>query len=426
MPAMPRTTRYLAALLVVALSMGIAAVVVLQPGPPPTPGPLESGSATTSPAASATVSPTAVASGADLQAFAQIESQVRALRELPAPDIGSPEVITRDQLGAEVDNILDETWTAEELRRANLMLTAMGLLQPGQDLRALTAELLSGQVLGFYDPARQRMVVVSDSGLSPGARVTYAHEYTHALQDAAFDTFDALDQLVDDDAIGAIQALEEGDATVVMFQWAFANLRPDELAQIGETPLPDTSGIPNWMVRQLEWPYVAGFGFVNALTGGQGWDSVDAAYADPPTSTEQIIHPEKYLDREPPIEVDAPAVAEALGSGWQELEPNTVGEALIDIWLGELGSTSSPAVAAAGWGGDRLAVAEGPDGEWAMAWRVAWDSAADADEFVAAYRATAAPDGFANSVSRSSPTETLVLHASSATILGQLRDGLGR
>ncbi|HSM38761.1 MAG TPA: hypothetical protein VK838_05455, partial [Candidatus Limnocylindrales bacterium] len=280
--------------------------------------------------------------------------------------------------------------------------------------------------LGFYDPASQRMVVVSDTGLSAEARVTYAHEYTHALQDGAFDTFDKLDQLVDDDAIGAIQALEEGDATVVMFQWAFAHLRPDELAQIGATPLPDTTGIPEWMVNQLTWPYLAGFAFVNALNGGQGWERVDAAYADPPVSTEQVIHPDKYLDGEPPIEVAAPGVAAALGSGWEDLEPNTVGEAMIDIWLTDLGSASLTAVAAAGWGGDRLAVAEGPNGEWAMAWRIAWDSAADADEFQAAYEATSAPSGFVSRLVRSSSEETLVLHASSSQVLTSLSDGLGR
>jgi hypothetical protein len=206
-----------------------------------------------------------------------------------------------------------------------------------------------------------------------------------------------------------------------MFQWALQHLAPDELAEVQTTPQPDTSAVPGWMLRQLQFPYLAGFAFVNGLRAAGDWAAVDAAYDDAPVSTEQVLHPEKYLDREPPVEVEALPLAERFGVGWEGIEPNTIGEAMIDIWLVELGAEQEAATAAAaGWGGDRLAVASGPGGDWAMAWRIAWDSAAEADEFAAVHDGLQPGFDVVAQAVRLSPTETLVLHASSADVLAAL------
>ena len=164
--------------------------------------------------------------------FAQIEQQVSDLRDLAAPDIGPPDVITRDELAVELEALFDETWTDEQLAADNLTLRAMGLLTEEQDIRELTEQLYAGQVLGFYDFEDQRMVVVTDAGLTAEAQITYAHEFTHAMQDAAFDTGAVHDATAeDDDQAMARLALEEGDAVVAMFQWAFGNLGPDQLGR---------------------------------------------------------------------------------------------------------------------------------------------------------------------------------------------------
>ena len=103
---------------------------------------------------------------------------------------------------------------------------------------------------------------------------------------------------------------------------------------------------------------------------------MDAAYDQPPASTEQVLHPEIYVSGEQPAEVADPDVAALLVSGWTSVESSTVGEAMLGIWLGAQGVSQSDAdVAAAGWGGDRLSVASGPNDEWGMAWRIDWDTA---------------------------------------------------
>ena len=97
------------------------------------------------------------------------------------------------------------------------------------------------------------------------------------------------------------------------------------------------SGIPDWMVQQLEFPYLAGSTWVSGLWASGGWDAVDAAYDQPPASTEQVLHPEKYISGEQPAEVADPDVAAVMGSGWTAVESSTVGEAMLGIWLGAHG-----------------------------------------------------------------------------------------
>jgi hypothetical protein len=271
------------------------------------------------------------------------------------------------------------------------------------------------------------MVVVTDVGLTAEAQITYAHEFTHAMQDAAFDTGAAHEAVAeDDDAALARLALEEGDGTVAMFQWAFGNLAPDELAGIGATPLPDMSSIPDWMVKQLEFPYLTGSTWVAGLWSSGGWDAVNAAYDQPPASTEQVLHPEKYVSDEQPADVADPDVATAMGSGWEPVESSTVGEAMLGIWLAALGVSQADAdVAAAGWGGDRLSVAAGPDGEWAMGWRIGWDTPAEAGEFDEAHGEMTATLPFPTRAIRASNGDTLILHASTEAVMDQLAAALG-
>jgi hypothetical protein len=415
--------RRLAALATVLLTLAMAAVLALRAAGAPiglghVPDDVMPSAAVPSPTRSE--DPQAV--------FAAIERQVADVRELRPADIGPPDLITRAQLADELRRVLDDAWTPEQLAADNLTLRAMGLLTDAQDIRKLTESLYNDQVLGFYDFDKKRMVVVSDAGLTAEAKITYAHEFTHAMQDAAFDTgaHHRAGEAQEDDVTLASLALEEGDASVAMIRWAFGgNLSPDELAGIGATPVPKMRGIPHWMVQQLTFPYESGAEFVSQLFARNGWDAVDAAYAAPPSSTEQVIHVEKYLEGEKPIAVEGLSPAQRLGRGWRDVESTTIGEAMIHIWLGQLGVRDRTARdAAAGWGGDRLTVARGPGGAWAMTWRVAWDSPAEANEFLAASAAEETANlPFATRTLRIDQRTTLTVHASSAALLASLGGG---
>jgi hypothetical protein len=395
------------------------------------PNPTTSPSASAEPSASATESAEpSVPSEAEAQAILEeIEEQVIAIRGLEAADIGPAEIITRAELADELQQLFDEEYPPEERERDNIALRALGLLEPGEDVAELQLQLLGDQVLGFYDDVDKRMVVVSDEGLNVEARITYAHEYTHALQDAAFG-LDSLetDAVGEDDRGLARTSLIEGDATVTMVAWMFQHLSQQEILEyFNSAELPDTTGIPSWMTAQLAFPYEAGLAWTTALSGGDptmpDFTEVDAAYADPPASTEQIIDLEKWEPREAPDAVEAVDLAGELGAGWEEVDATPIGQASIGIMLEHFGVAPADArEAAAGWGGDRAAIASGPGDAFAVAWLLTWDSAADADEFTAAYETVVDELAFPATVTELSDGRVLVAHASTDALLADTVD----
>ena len=426
MRPMSNPGRRLVAIAVLLLSVVAVAVLALRGmgfeialGPLARPTPIL---AAASPSGSAAPS----ASPAPAVEMAAIEGQVRQLRGLPDPSIGPARVVSRAALTGLLTAIFDRDWPADRLAAENLTLHGLGLLTPDQEIRQLTERLYADQVLGFYDPIERRMVVISDQGFSPEARITYAHEYTHALQDAAFDVGASRDAAIgQDDREAVLVALEEGDASTAMVLWGLGRMTPDELVGITQIPIPATVGIPGWMVQQLEFPYLAGAEFVGRLYASGGWDAVNAAYSDLPASTEQILHPEKYVANETPDVVTPPSIVAELGAGWTAREESTLGEAWISIWLAGIGADQAAADrAAAGWGGDRIVVASGPAGAWGLAWRFSWDAPIEATEFATAYAAASAELPFATRLVSISDTESIVLHASSAALLERMAAGL--
>jgi hypothetical protein len=152
------------------------------------------------------------------------------------------------------------------------------------------------------------------------------------------------------------------------------------------TPGPGTDKIdraPLAIRDSLIFPYRAGLGFVAALRHHQPWRAVDAAYARPPKSTEQVLHPEKYLADEAPVPVALAAPA-AL-PGFTLTHATVWGELGFGLWLRSHGVADASATeAAAGWGGDRAIVVARP-GERTVARAVGiarseWDTEADAIE----------------------------------------------
>ena len=382
--------------------------------------------ASDSPAASGSPDASQPSAQETLAILAEIEDQVEAIRGLPEADIGEPDFITRAELAVELEQLLDEEYPPEEREVDNVVLRAFGLLEPDQDIAELQLQLLGEGVLGFYDDTERRMVVVTDAGLDAMAKLTYAHEYTHALQDAAF-TLDSLetDAAGEDDRGLARTALIEGDATATMLAWAFAHMSQDEILELQEAPLPDMTGIPSWMVAQIDFPYTAGQVWVTQLAGGNplapDFTAVDAAFADPPQTTEQIIDFAKWEEREPPLPVEVPDLAAQLGAGWEHVDTSPVGQATIGIILEFFGvDPPTASVAADGWGGDRATVARGPNGEWALVWRLAWDAPSHATEFVEAYELVIGDLPVAADLTELPGGDVLVVHASSEALLEQV------
>jgi hypothetical protein len=429
MPAAQRIVAALVAIIVV-VAIGVVGLtlagggIAAEPSGTPSASPAES----TTPSGATSQEPPDQDEGDMLATLAEIEEQVEAIRGLPPADIGPPELLTRAELQEELRADFDEDYSQEERDEDNASLRALGLLEPDQDIAELQLQLLGEGVLGFYDDVEKRMVIVTDEGLDPLAKFTYAHEYTHALQDASFD-IDSLDRDAEgeDDRALSRTAVLEGDATLTMFAWALEHLSPDELLEITSQPPPDTSGIPSWLVEYLVvFPYTDGLVWATDLAVNPispTFTQIDAAYADPPLSTEQIVHLDKWSPREDPIAVEVVDLAAALGDGWTEVDDTPIGEAFLRMMLEHHGIPREEALAvAAGWGGDRSVVAIGPDDAFAVAWRLAWDTPADAAEFVEAYNLVVPRLDFPATVTELDGGEVLVAHGSSEEILRRTID----
>jgi len=422
MSRLPRRAVAVATILLTLLGITVLAVRGIGVGIAAHPLPISTPGLTSEPTAFATPSPTPDRA----QIFGQIEVQVRALRGLAAPKLAPPAIITRAQLEAELRGRFDRDYPPARRAADNVMFRALGLLTANQDIGQLQLRLMSGQVIGFYDDQTKRMTLVSDSGISPQVEITYAHEYTHALQDHAFGLAALqMSAIGEDDRDLARLSLVEGDATVLMFQWALGHMTPQELIGVSQGPAPNLSGIPAWMVNDLEFPYTAGQQFVTHLQASGGTSAVDDAFRKPPASTEQILHYDKYLSHEAPMKVSAPPLARALESGWRAEPADTLGEAMVDFWLKALGVTDTEAQRAAdGWGGDRLVAASGPGGATAVAWDLVWDTPADATQFAQTYRLAAAHLTVTGRLVAISDRETLVVQASSPAIVERAVAGL--
>jgi hypothetical protein len=323
-----------------------------------------------------------------------IQADVAELRGLrfrrPVPvTIESPAKLARRLLRT-LDAETDEARKAREGRA----LAVLGELPPGTDLPRLLRRIQAESVLGYYLPGRApkgRLFVRSSRGLDPYARIILAHEYTHALTDQHFDLTRS-DRLAAatgrDDEETAYSALAEGDATLLMQRYLRERLTAAEQAAAGlaaagdRTPRRDAA--PAAIREPMLFPYVEGFRFVFRLYQTGGWAAVNRAYRDPPTSTEQILHPDRYLGRrDRPQQVTVPDVSARLGAGWGRGTVIGFGELDARVLLSTRLPQSTSEAAAAGWDGGRLRTFERA-GRTALALRTVWDSPAEAAEFCTA------------------------------------------
>jgi len=325
----------------------------------------------------------------------RVIEQVILIRELePAAEVPFS-LLSREQMASEMRNLYTVEETRTEVDRQWTLYKVLGLLAEDATIGDEEIETLTVQFSGLYVPEQGHIYVVTHrANMSAEEETIFAHEYTHALQDQHFDLGSYLQNVTSTDADLAARALVEGDATVVMAFYAYGNTMEAEWeylayqASFAEKPELELQGVSERAGEIVAFPYQEGAYFVVDLiiTYDWTWTGVNEAFADPPRSTEQVLHPEKYYDyRDLPQEVYLPPTP---GDGWQLVIEDTLGEFVLSVHLDEfLDDPTKAASAAAGWDGDRIGVWQNPEGHLLVLWQTVWDSSADAVEFVDAYRA---------------------------------------
>jgi hypothetical protein len=330
----------------------------------------------------------------------EIERQVTSIRGLELLEPVDRYLMTPEELREHVVNDFFADYSAEDARDDVIELAAFGLIDDDFDLYNFYLDIYSEQIAGFYDHDIKAMYVIQGGGFRGPQRLTYAHEFVHALQDQHYDLREGLnysDEACEDDSerCAAIQALVEGDASFTETQWLFQHSTDQDRREILESYRESSSPIfdeaPPFVRESLLFPYLAGIEFVEYLYDQGGWEAVDAAYRNPPVSTSQILHPQLYPNKTPVV-VELPDFSEELGEGWREISRNVVGEYYTYLILahgidprGRLAEREARE-AAAGWAGDAYAIYYNDETQATiLVHRSLWDSSAEAEQYSAAF-----------------------------------------
>ena len=330
--------------------------------------------------------------------IAETQVRVAALREFKIARLVTHEPLTQEVIDRLIDHSLEGMFPGRKLDLFVWGRQVFGALPEGIDLRAFYSSLIGEQAGGLYDPATKALYVSPNFKLEGMlGSIILSHEICHALQDQNFNLVKmGLEDAANADRSLVTLSLAEGDATLLMTE--YMTVHGDVSTLVRDIPSllridqKQLNNAPAAVREELLFPYIAGADFFERLGGrtrqapGQrvsagerkGWRS--EVFLDPPDSTEQIMHPEKYLARELPTEI-AELTHEADATAIQ----TPMGEfGVAALLLGGVERERAFA-AAAGWDGDRMLMTEdAAHQKRRLAWNTHWDSAADADEFALA------------------------------------------
>jgi hypothetical protein len=277
----------------------------------------------------------------------------------------------------------ESTVEKAEFDRTTRELHALDLLPKNVDLAKAQRELLGGAVVGLYD-AKAKELFVRGGKPTPAVRETLVHELTHAVQDQHF-AIDRPDlEKAQDESGQAFSGLAEGDAVWVEQAYLRSLSRKEQQQAEDEqnSQVGDLSDVPPVLIETLVFPYRVGPGFVASVRDSAGQGRLDEAFKHPPTTTEHLLHPDKFLAGEQPIAVaDPPA-----NGGAKVIDRGVFGEfGFIQQLERVIGDPDEVRRAAAGWGGDRY-VAWDEGAKTCVRVDVVMDTPQDADELQLALR----------------------------------------
>ena len=323
-----------------------------------------------------------------------LAKQVSKRRGLPLKKPIARGVMTRDQIEKRILQRLAEDYAEADVAGEERGMKRLGLFPAELDYKEAVIRLLKEQIAGFYDP-KQKELYIADWIADDLQKIVLVHEIDHALQDQNFDLvkFVSPNKENGDEQL-ARQALVEGDGVALMIEWMLpAGSDPwadDKMVGMLGTMSALSGGAeldkaPLLLKESLIFPYEKGLRFVATARKTRPWSDIDAMFAAPPISTEQIIHPEKYRAKEKPISVK-PAAIPSL-KGWKRVWSNVLGEMTFSVLFRQHGVERARAERAAeGWGGDRvqLYAPAGDDGkgvgQLVVIEQSVWDAEADAVE----------------------------------------------
>jgi hypothetical protein len=308
----------------------------------------------------------------DIEAFVERE---RGLKFKTTVDV---QLATDDQIARMLDAQLVKE--RPSLLESQEVLRALGLIPPTYDLVGADQHLLESSVLGFYDPETKKLVV-RGTEVTPFVRETLAHELTHALDDQWFDLNRPQLDRADDETGFGFTALTEGDAIRVEQAYLASLSSGERAAAMKEQQSiliahPEIFTMPQVLLDITQEPYTDGPVLVKTILDAGSRERLDAALQQPPTTSEQVIDPARFLAGEQAVPVAVPAAdGTALNKG-------ALGAFMFEeILLGSM-RTSDVDEAVEGWGGDMYVTWLDGSGKTCLRDTVVGDTSDDTQQLV--------------------------------------------
>jgi hypothetical protein len=332
----------------------------------------------------------------------QIVARIQILRELKFKSRVPISYLTPDQVALRIKGDIKREKLNGTLALESKAGAMLGLYPANFDLAEVAVGMLKREIAGFYDPRKKDLVIV-ESPLAKGATVTgmqkmetvnvVAHELTHGLQDQNFNIGATLEQVKnDDDRSVAMKAVIEGDATLAGFGF-IAGRMDDEVLNVFVKHIPDmekqfaekTRDVPLGVSEPFIFQYMYGARFVAEAYHRNGWKGVDALYAHPPQTSQEIMNPWMYFDRPTPRPEIHLAGYEKVLADWKQAEVSTFGELLLRVLIrSTLGKDSAYVVLANAWAGDSAVILVKGESVTIL-WMVAFTNDESAATFADAY-----------------------------------------
>lgn len=308
------------------------------------------------------------------------------------------EWLTKVELKKFLENSIDIEYPNEDLAKRGNCFSEIGLLPKGYNLRNGILNL-TGESAAIYDQNTKALKIVSDLSCEQKEKLNYetiiAHEITHALIDGVVDlNLQWKKGLKNIDYEYTFRAINEGVASVVMFSYK------DDL------PLSKLNNVKKFWDRSLVgpsyrnyiyygryvneyWsrPYVDGCDFIEAWLKANPHKKLVDLLKDMPSTSEQVLHFDKYVERDEPTEIDIAKVIDILPKDWELYYSNTLGEFdLLKLFENHYETQSNATEFATGWDGCKFEAYKDKDNNLILVGASVWDTEKDAQEFCTAFQ----------------------------------------
>lgn len=333
------------------------------------------------------------ASETTLNEMALIEAQLQSLTGISSDSAPQIYTVSEARLQNFAWDFSDTDAFDPGVNTSQTVFEVFGLANPGSDFTSLYQNLWLDPNGTFYQPEKD-FIAITGFDFSTYQKYSFAQAYVQWLRDSQFSFTDSglyPPCVFPTDSCLAALALVKGEASFTAWQWAQQNMDANAQDELDNATkkyfiVPVLSPSPAMQATHL-FPYEQGFTFAREIFQAGGWDTVNALYANPPQTTEQILHPSKYLQGEVGETISYTDLAEILDEEWHPVFQGTLGEwttyQILSSSTNNRTRLDAPSAeaAAAGWNGDFAQVFTTRSGNRILVGHWKWDTPDDAVAF---------------------------------------------